>query len=157
MQTLKETYLDQCTGPQGFQSGPLRLAPPLAPLSQSLPALQPLSHPSHLQQDCEAAALPAACSGIQHLSPRYPTPAKPHSVHNQQITCLSWLMIHCETRCGGLSSCLQGYWRLDIIWAWHCWTKTKRTACHFIKKFCLVLTSLPGLSKLNLTVEIMAV
>lgn len=120
--------------PSGLSKWTPPPCPALAPLSQSLLALQPLSHPSHLQQDCEAAALPAACSGIQHLSPRYPTPAKPHSVHNQQITCLSWLMIHCETWCGGLSSCLQGYWRLDIIGAWHCWTKTKRTACHFIIK-----------------------
>lgn len=155
METLKETYLDQCTGPRGFQSGPLRLAPPPTPLrpplSRSLPALQPLSHPSHLQQSCQAAALPAACSGIQHLPPRCPTPAKPRSVHNQQIACLSWLMIHCETRCGGLSSCLQGYWRLDITGAWHCWTETKRTACHFI------IQTLPGLSKFNLTVEMMAV
>lgn len=73
MRTLKETSLDQCTSPRGFffffKSGPLRLAPPWALLSLSLPALRPLSHPSHLQRCSWAApARPAACSGI-HIPP----------------------------------------------------------------------------------------
>lgn len=137
MKTLKETSLDQCSSPWGFKSWACRPAPPASLLSLTVPALQPLSHPSHLQ-GCSPSCLlrnPHTTFSLHSPGPCQP-PFSPQTTNMlpQLMDDSLWNLRQ------KLSSCLQWYWQHNVTWG-----MTKFTASVGYRKLWLRITACFGI------------